>query len=65
MKNEKKSLGTLIGVSLVAAAFLAAVTYGVNAVCRTLVGGDPFWVLFGVIVWGGIAASLWLVGTLM
>lgn len=65
MKNEKKSLGTLVGVALVAAAFVAAVTYGVVAVCRTIVNGDPFWVLFGVVVWGGVAAWLWLVGALM
>jgi hypothetical protein len=63
--EKKKSLGTVLGVSLVAAAFVAAVTYGVTAVCRTIVGGDPFWIIFGVIVWGGIAASLWLVGSLM
>jgi hypothetical protein len=63
--EKKKSLGTVLGVSLVAAAFVAAVTYGVNAVARTLVGGDPFWIIFGVIVWGGIAASLWLVGCMI
>ena len=63
--EKKKSLGTLVGVSLVAAAFVAAVTYGTQAVCRTVGNGDPFWILFGVVVWGGIAASLWLVGTLM
>jgi len=67
MKNEKKkSLGTVLSVILVAAAFVAAVSYGTNTIVRAIIaGGDPFWILFGMVVWGGIAAWVWLVGCLI
>jgi hypothetical protein len=62
---EKKSLGTIIVCALLVAAFVAAVKQGINGVCQTLVNGDPFWVLFGIVVWGGVAATIWLVACLI
>jgi len=62
---EKKSLGTLVILALLFAAFVAAVKAGVNGICQTIVGGDPFWIIFGCIIWGGIAATIWLVACLI
>jgi len=63
--EKKKSLGTIIVCALLVAAFVAVVKAGVNGICQTAVNGDPFWLIFGVVVWGGIAASIWLVGCLI
>lgn len=62
---EKKSLGTLVVCAFLLAVFVAAVKAGVNGVCHTIIGGDPFWIVFGCVVWGGIAASIWLVGCMV
>ena len=59
--EKKKSLGTLVLCALLIAAFVAVVKQGVRCCCITFIdNGDPFWVIFGVIIWGSSAGLVWL-----
>jgi hypothetical protein len=54
-------LGQVVQAAFLFAVFVAAVKGGVNAVCHAYVDMDPFWVLFTLVVWGGIIGTVWLV----
>jgi hypothetical protein len=63
--EKKKSLGTIVICAFLVAAFVAVVKAGVGAVCVTINGGDPFWVIFGLVIWGSSAGLIWLVGCMI
>jgi flagellar biosynthesis protein FliR len=59
---KKKSLGTVIGLALVFAAFVAAIAEGVYCAAASQ---NLFWSVFGLILWGAVAGLVWMVGCLI
>lgn len=59
--EKKKSLGTVVLCAFLVAAFVAAVKQAVVSVSYTAsIQSDPFWILFGGIIWGAVIGTILL-----